>query len=781
MTFCPIPDDNFNMNMPILPAIESTTKLFLTGPFGSGKTEWAIRRVQWLLAQERVRGDDILIMTPQRTLAEPFLKALRKPNAPSGPPVRITTLAGLARHAVELYWPLVAAAGGFTQPQREPSFLNLETSQYHMARLVDEAIEAGDFDGIRVERSRIISQILDNLNKAALNGFTIEEAYARLDYTVPSGEQRTARLNALRAAQRISARFRHLCLDAGLVDYSLQIDLFNRCVLENEWSRTHLLRGHRHLIFDNAEEDTHMAHRLVAAWLPLLDSALIVSDNDAGYRLFLGADPAGAAELGAACDQHIELESTPQISSEIAQLSHTVVQLIKVPPAPRTGPETDPSPEEDAYPSASDAAENPFAGNPFDAPNSAGAQASSTSLEDSTLTSHGPALFFPQYELRFYPQMIQWVADQTARQVHDEGTPPGQIAILAPFLSDALRFSLQQALAAHDIPTTTHRPSRALEAEPATRCLLTLAALAHPHWGIHPPPEDLAQTLVTAIADMDPVRAHLLSQILSRGQSAGPALRHFTNFVPEMQARITFVAGEAYDRLITFLLDYRAETDYTPLDRFLARLFGEVLSQPQFGFHADADAARIAHQIIESARNFRWAIEILGEDAADQKLSPQTRAALTIPQAEIGSRYLQLIKSGALSALYVPGWRIDENAVYMAPAYTFLMRNRVVDVQFWLDIGSSGWWERLYQPLTHPYVLSQRWDIHKGWTDFDEYSARQRALRQLLMGLLRRTRRRVYLGLSTYNESGMEQTGPLLTLINRLLAADRETHTLTNG
>ena len=47
------------------------------------------------------------------------------------------------------------------------------------------------------------------------------------------------------------------------------------------------------------------------------------------------------------------------------------------------------------------------------------------------------------------------------------------------------------------------------------------------------------------------------------------------------------------------------------------------------------------------------------------------------------------MKSGALGALYLPGWTVTDDAVFIAPAYTFLMRNRVVDVQFWLDIGAD--------------------------------------------------------------------------------------------
>ena len=75
-----------------------------------------------------------------------------------------------------------------------------------------------------------------------------------------------------------------------------------------------------------------------------------------------------------------------------------------------------------------------------------------------------------------------------------------------------------------------------------------------------------------------------------------------------------------------------------------------------------------------------------------------------------------------------------EDAVFLAPAYTFLLRNKPVDVQFWLDIGASGWWERLYQPLTHPFVLSHRWPADEPWTDAEEYFRRQDILRRLLSG-----------------------------------------------
>ena len=289
--------------------------------------------------------------------------------------------------------------------------------------------------------------------------------------------------------------------------------------------------------------------------------------------------------------------------------------------------------------------------------------------------------------------MIDWVVQETARLIHDEGVAPGEIALLAPFVSDALRFSLETGLARHGVTLTTHRPSRALEDEPAARALITLAALAHPEWGVRPIESDVTAALTLSIEALDPVRGHLLSRVLYPPRRRTIELGSFRELETAMQERITFRAGEAYDRLREWIYAYRASGELAPLDQFFARLFGEVLSQPGYGLHASVTGARVAKQLVESARKFRWALS-------------ESRRGGDTGSSGLGREYVRLFEGGALSALYLPGWQAPDDAVFLAPAYTFLMRNRPARIQFWLDVGSSGWWERLYQPLTHPYVLT---------------------------------------------------------------------------
>ena len=54
-------------------------------------------------------------------------------------------------------------------------------------------------------------------------------------------------------------------------------------------------------------------------------------------------------------------------------------------------------------------------------------------------------------------------------------------------------------------------------------------------------------------------------------------------------------------------------------------------------------------------------------------------------------------------------------------------------------------------------------------TDADEFETRQEALYRLTLGLIRRCRRKVYLGLSELGEQGNEHQGPLLYAIQRVL------------
>jgi hypothetical protein len=710
-------------------------RVFLEGPAGAGKTTAGVARLLHLL-DAGVPGGSILVVVPQRTLGSPYYEALRRSTVRAGGQVTILTVGGLAQRTVDLFWPLVAEDAGFAHPDQPPNFLTLETAQYYMARLVRPLLDQGYFETVTIDRNRLYSQIIDNLNKAAVVGFPHTEIGERLK-AAWTGER--AQLRIYDEAQACATRFREYCLAHNLLDFSLQLEVCLKHLWAMPLCRNYLLETYTHLIVDNVEEDTPVAHDLLRDWLPRCRSALLICDRDAGYRRFLGADPESARALVDLCDERVAFTGSYVASAGVRAFGEQLASSVEE----RRGGK--------------------------------GAKGR-REWEGADVRA---ALAYQSH--RYYPEMLDWVAGEIAGLVHDENVPSGEIVVLAPFLSDALRFSLMNRLEQKGVPARSHRPSRALRDEPATQCLLTLAAIAHPAWGCCPSPFDVAYALMQAIDGLDLVRAQLLTRIVYRPAGGCPTLSSFDQIIPEMQERLTYVLGERYERLRVWIEEYLSpQSPALELDHFLGRLFGEVLSQPGFGFHRNYDAGKVAANLIESVRKFRWATQpspwadIAGGEAAsapeDAGLPAEGDGVTDDERIPLGQEYIEMVQDGVIAAQYIHSWQLQpQDAVLLAPAYTFLMSNRPVDVQFWLNVGSRGWWERLYQPLTHPYVLSRHWSRDAVWSDADEVATRQEALRRLALGLIRRCRRRVYLGLSELGEQGNEQKGPLLQAIQRVL------------
>lgn len=672
-------------------------RILLQGNAGSGKTTAAAARLDYLL-RRGIASDQVLVLVPQRTLAVPYFNVLRQSDLPAGGEVTIQTVGGLGQRMLELFWPLVSQQAGFAHPAKPPVFLTMETSQYYMARVVQPLLDQGYFDGIAIERNRLYSQLIDNLNKAAGVGFPYTTLAERLK---ASWVGEPAHLRAYDEAQDCALRFRQYCLDHNLLDFSLQLETFTQYLWPSLLCRSYLVGRYHHLIYDNIEEDIPVAHDLVIDWLSDFESTLLIQDSDSGFRAFLGADPLSASRLSLSCEKLITFEKNFVSSIAIQQFSANLAASLAKEPA-----RFSPNPEMPAM----------------------------TVRQDS-----------------FVPQMIEDVCQTILARVNS-GTPPGQIAILAPFISDSLRFSLLNRLQDLQIPARSHRPSRSLRDEPATACLLTLARLAHPMWNLPVTKTRFRSALVQAIEGLDLVRAALLTEIVFKPNRTHP-LTSFDIIKPEMQERITYRLGNRYEEIFQYLQQYQSG-DPVELDVFFSRIFGSLLSRSGFGFRTNLDAASLTARLIESIQKFR---RVTGE-------------MLAAEGRPLGLEYLSMVENGVLAAQYLQDWSNPTgDAVLISPAYSFVMMNQPVDVQIWLDIGSLGWWQRLYQPLTHPIVLSRRWQPELQWSDAYEYDNNQQTLIRLVTGLLRRCRSRVYLRYSSVNAQGDEQRGPLLQAIQSLL------------
>jgi hypothetical protein len=326
-----------------------------------------------------------------------------------------------------------------------------------------------------------------------------------------------------------------------------------------------------------------------------------------------------------------------------------------------------------------------------------------------------------------------------------------------------------------DLPARSHRPSRPLNEEPAAKTMLTLARLAFPGWNKLPEPFDVSQALHQAITDLDLVRANLLTQVVYRPyghqQTTDETATIFTYLTAfdqiegDVRERISYQAGNKFDTLRTWLQQVD-QVNPPVLDHFFSQLFEEVLAQPGFGFHGQQEAGEIAAHLIDSARKFRRVAQRIPLAGYAKGIKE-----INLPNIdELNQAYLDLVGQGMLAAQYSRS--IDpapEEAVLITPATTFLMNNRPVDYQFWLDAGSSGWWERIAQPLTHPYILAADWVEGRPWTDADEVATQRDRLSRLILGLTRRCRKQIFIVNAEIGEQGYEQRGQLLIALQQML------------
>ena len=687
------------------------TKVLIQGQAGCGKTTAAVQRMLAMI-EKCTPAESIMVLVPQRSLGQPYRDAITAAGFHAGGEPAILTLNGLSQRMLSLFWPIVAANAGFAHPEKPPRYLTLETAQYYMASLVEPLLQKGYFDSVTIDPNRLYSQIIDNLNKSAVIDFPPGEIAMRL---TRAWSGKTNQSIIYDQAQECALLFRQLCLEKNLLDFSLQISTFLKYVWNSLLFTEYLHTTCRHLIYDNAEEDYPVAHDIVEKWLPELDSALIISDTGAGFRYFIGADPISARRF-------------EKMNLQLVEFGKSLVK-----------------------------------NEPLDHLE----KAMETSLIQHRLESEVPSEIsssFSIHPFRFYPQVVDWVVETVSNLIIENEVPAEEIAILTPFLSDALRFSFTNRFNQSGLKLTTLRPSRGLRDEPAVKAVLTLVKLIHPVWTEKPSRDEFRNAMLLVIEDCDYIRADLLSMILYSASKG--TLNSFDKIGnAEMKQRLTFSVGERFEILRQWIEDHVANQDFD-LDVLIGRLFGEVLSQPGFKFHKDFDAATAVNRLVESSRKFRQVMK----DAPSESNLP------------LALEYVHLVENGTLSAQYLPEWSSENRtgSVLLAPAYSFLMNNHPVRYQFWLDIGSQGWSTRLDQPLTHPHVLNRHWNVELVWNDMHERRANQEILARITNGLIRRCREHIYMCTININEQGNEERGGLMvamqTILRHLHADESQIH-----
>jgi hypothetical protein len=528
-------------------AIQAGQSSFLLGPAGTGKsTALRYRLLNLLESGEPAYTHLVLIAEPEHD--HPFLETIHESDLGPYSELQITTYNSLARQMTTIFWPLVARAAGFNRPFQPPTFLTYDLAQLLMWRIVTPMLADGAFSDLRLRPQQIVSQVLDTLNRAALNGLTLEEAIQR-QMSTWSGER--DHLNHLKDAATAARRFRSRCLQNNLLDLSLVVQVFDTQLVKHPEFRRYFSERYRHLLVDNIEEQTPAGQNFIESLMDTTETTAIVYDSGGGYKRFLAADPLGANRFRKLCHQEISFEKSFTASFPLIRLSNLVENYLL------------------------------------------GAKKPETSADQAVLETV-TGRYRREIVIGLMPSLLRLMAD---------GMEAGDIAIITPYLDGSLRYSLIKEMKRADIPYYLLRRRSSPRDEPQIRAWLTWLMIGHPDWGIRPTSYDVAEAFSLSIAGLDPVRAEIITQELYDPESH--TLFPVNQLTEKTVERVGRDRVELVEEIRQWLLDNGQ--DRFPIDVFLYRLFNSLLAQPRFQPQPDLTSAAVCDWLVRTASRLRQA------------------------------------------------------------------------------------------------------------------------------------------------------------------------------
>ncbi|MBD1824759.1 recombinase family protein [Cyanobacteria bacterium FACHB-DQ100] len=617
-------------------------------------------------------------------------------------PFRATTPLGFFEDEVTLFWSLLVQQ--LDLKAQFPVRLRPENEQELATKLwrveLDQAISRSG-----IAEARLVRRVLDLMQLGALGGVAIEDIPAMLDQGLPEFEEGFSELPlSSETIGEMMQRWRSWCLRRGLLTYSLITDLYGRYLLHNPTYQEHLLERYQAVIADDVDEYPAIVRSLFEFLIDRRIPCAFSFNPDGAVRLGLGADPVYLAELSDRCSV-VELSDrvSPCLMDELGE---AILDLV-----------TDPV---------------------FFA-----------SLPDTIQT----------IQTTTQAQLIRQTAEIIIKAVQSGTAEPRDIALIGPGIDPISRYALREILMRQNIPVEFLNDQRPLASSPIVRALLTLLTLIYPGLGRATNRDTIAEMLVilsqksespTTYA-IDPVRAGLLADHCFEPHPEQPRLLPANTF-PRWD-RLGYQASEAYEGLVRWIELQRSQLEtrmiaspVVMLDRAIQRFF-------LGGSHLPFDQLAGLRELMETAQHY-WEVDdrLRRSDLSDA------------PQSLTVRNFIQLLRSGTVTANPYPVRLVQPNSVTLATVFQYRSMRRSHRWQFWLDAGSSRWLSGVDSLFAAPLFLQdwsgQVWDVE------DTQRMNEQRLRRILLDLLGRTEARLFLCYSDLSTSGQEQTGILTSLVN---------------
>jgi len=482
----------------------------LIGPVGSGKTTRLIKTFHSLIGQG-VKTGEILVLAMSATTVSDWRSRIQMTASGN---LNIFTYFGLAQREIARQWQMIDPQLPRGLNRLEPTFMTTETAHYLMGLLVEKFRAQGYFPAVRATSQQIAIQLIDNLNQAAINGLTLEQAGQRLKNSVGPDQDKG---KSFEDSVKLMQIFRSDCRVSRCIDYSLGVELFNTCLLSDPAYFARMSSTWTYLIVDNLEETVPVTQDLIARLLPLVKEGHLAYDPCGGHGGFFGAEPGLAFEM-----------VKPYCQIEQFNDSHLG------------------SPETAVY-----------------------ASALSERILGGVAGSAPPTVIKGQIATQLRGEMLNQVGAKVL-ELLDAGEKPDQIVLIAPQVDKVVEFTLGASLAKKAVPLANLTRGKRLLDQPFGQALICLALLLYPEWKLELNFSGLVQTL-SLLLKLDPVRSALLADAVFRHKLELPDLDQVG-----LRSRLGFENSERYDHLRDWISERKSSSP--DLELLFQLVFGELLA-----------------------------------------------------------------------------------------------------------------------------------------------------------------------------------------------------------
>ena len=263
----------------------SEKSIIVSGKSGSGKTTLAIEKYKHMIEEEKINSENILVLVMNRHQAMTWKKELCLKTAGE---FKIYTYQNFVSRELSKFWPIIESkCSRIEKKSLKPEFISTDLANYMMELLVNYYRRKGYLVDITSHSSRVASDLVSNINKAAMSLVDFKEIGTRL-------------YNSLQIKESISREnYEHIdyiidyyinsFLKHGVLDYGIGIYLYNNYLINNH-TYAGKLNDIKYILVDDFNEISPAQLSLVNKLMCTVEKGYMFYNQDGGFCTYYGAD-----------------------------------------------------------------------------------------------------------------------------------------------------------------------------------------------------------------------------------------------------------------------------------------------------------------------------------------------------------------------------------------------------------------------------------------------------------------------------------------------------------